>query len=81
MLVIRMRQQGAVKNRQFRIVVINQRSRRDGAYIENLGWFNPQAKEGQQSCVNQERIAHWIALGAQVTERVKHLVKCGTPKA
>jgi small subunit ribosomal protein S16 len=75
MLVIRMRQQGALKNRQFRIVVVDQRARRDGEYIENLGWFNPQAKAGSKFETNLERIAHWVSLGARTTDRVEHLIK------
>lgn len=74
MLVIRMRQQGALKNRQFRIVVVDQRARRDGAYIENLGWFNPQAK-GEIKCkIEIERIAHWNLLGARISDRVQHII-------
>ena len=75
MLVIRMRQQGSNNNRQFRIVVTDQRAPRDGAYIENLGWYNPYGEEGKNCEINMERLPHWVNLGAQMTDRVKHLIK------
>ena len=49
---------------------------RDGRVIEELGWYDPQAKEPQnQVSLNRERVEHWLKVGAQPTETVRHLLK------
>jgi len=63
------------RNRPFyRLVVMDSRKRRDGAAIEELGWFNPIEADKPYS-LNEERILHWMKLGAQTSEAVHELMK------
>ena len=65
------------KNRPFyRVVVIDSRQRRDGAAIEELGWYNPIAKDKTNNFeLKEERILHWLQLGAQPSEIAHKLMK------
>lgn len=80
MLVIRMRQQGASSRQRFRVVVTDIRSPRDGKYIEKLGWYNPFAEEGKNYQIDVPRLQYWIDQGAQISDRVKSLVKRTAPE-
>jgi len=63
------------RNRPFyRLVVMDSRKRRDGAAIEELGWFNPIEADKPYS-LKEERILHWMKLGAQTSEAVHELMK------
>lgn len=79
MLVIRMRQQGANSRQRFRVVVTDVRHPRDGKYVEKLGWYNPFAEEGKNYQLDVPRIQYWIDQGAQISDRVKSLVKRFAP--
>ena len=72
MLKIRLSRGGAKKRPYYRIVVANSRSPRDGAYLEKIGTYNPMlGKEDEKRVVlDAERARHWIAQGAQPTDRV-----------
>ena len=75
MVTIRLARGGAKKRPFYHIVVTDSRSPRDGRYIERLGYFNPLAKGGEQRLVlNNERITHWLSVGAQTSERVHQLL-------
>jgi len=76
MVTIRLSRGGAKKKPFYHIVVTDSRNRRDGRYIERVGFFNPMAK-GQEVRLNMdnERIQHWISQGAQTSERVGKLMK------
>lgn len=76
MVTIRLARGGAKKRPFYHIVVTDSRNRRDGNYIERLGFYNPLA-QGQEVRLNLEndRIAHWIGQGAQASERVAKLLK------
>lgn len=76
MVTIRLSRGGSKKAPFYHIVVTDSRNRRDGRFIERLGYFNPVAR-GQETRleVNQERVAHWVGLGAQTSERVGKLLK------
>ena len=74
MLAIRLMRMGAKKRPSYRIVVKEKLSKRDGAYIESLGTYNPIGKEGQIN-LNAERAQYWIERGAQPTETVRRLIK------
>ena len=65
------------RNRPFyRLVVMDERSRRDGAAIEQLGWFNPLERNDEKNfALNDERIIHWLKEGAQTTETAHNLLK------
>ena len=63
------------RNRPFyRMVVMDSRSRRDGAAIEELGWYNPIDVEHSFS-LNEERIIHWLKDGAQTTDAAHKLLR------
>ena len=63
------------RNRPFyRMVVMDSRSRRDGAAIEELGWYNPIDIEHSFS-LNEERIIHWLQDGAQTTDAAHKLLR------
>jgi len=63
------------RNRPFyRLVVMDSRKRRDGAAIEELGWFNPIEADKPYS-LNEDRILHWMKLGAQTSEAAHGLMK------
>ena len=76
MVTIRLARGGQKKRPFYHMVVTDSRNRRDGRYLERVGFFNPTAK-GQEVRlnVNQDRIDHWVSKGAQTSERVAKLIK------
>ena len=75
MLAIRLMRMGAKKRPSYRVVVKEKLSKRDGAYLENLGTYNPIGKEGTQLNLNVERVQYWLSRGAQPTDTVRRLIK------
>ena len=71
---IRLKRLGAKKRPFYRVVVADQRSPRDGRFIETLGRYNPQT-EPSTIVLNEERIRYWIDKGAQPSEPVQKLLK------
>jgi small subunit ribosomal protein S16 len=65
---------GSKKNPIWRVVVADQRSPRDGRFIETIGHYNPQT-EPSTIRIDEKRLQHWLARGAQPTGTVKQLVK------
>ncbi|SCA62390.1 30S ribosomal protein S16 [Chlamydiales bacterium SCGC AG-110-P3] len=79
-LTIRLRQQGRKGHQQFRLVLTDNRTRRDGKYIEMLGWYDPaQAEDEKNLLVKADRVQHWIEQGAQLSETVETLVRRAAP--
>ena len=79
MLTIRMRRTGSKKRPFFRVVVSEARSKKEGEFVEVLGFYNPRTKPAVVE-INRERIAHWISKGARPSDSVrtllaKHLTK------
>lgn len=75
MVKIRLSRGGAKKQPYYHIVVTDSRSRRDGRNIERVGFFNPVARGQEERLrVNTARVDHWVSQGAQLSERVQHLV-------
>src|SRR5262245_61643169 len=74
MLAISLMRMGAKKRPFYRVVVKEKRSKRDGAYLENLGTYDPLA-DTADAPLNHERIQDWIGVGAQPTETVASLIK------
>ena len=74
MLAISLMRMGAKKKPFYRVVVKEKRSKRDGAYLENLGTYDPMT---DPSTVNLkiDRVNYWVGVGAQPTETVKRLIK------
>jgi small subunit ribosomal protein S16 len=76
MVTIRLSRGGAKKRPFYHVVVTDSRNRRDGRYIERLGFFNPLAKGTEVRLrLNQERLQYWLSQGAQTSERVASLMK------
>ena len=76
MVVIRLARGGSKHRPFYTIVAADKRNRRDGRFIERLGYYNPFAAEHEQGLVvNQERVAHWCGHGAQLSPTVARLVK------
>ncbi len=77
MVTIRLSRGGAKKKPFYQIVVTDSRNRRDGRYLERVGFFNPMARSENEEAVriDLDRIDHWLSNGAQLSERVAKLVK------
>ncbi|WP_018608308.1 30S ribosomal protein S16 [Uliginosibacterium gangwonense] len=76
MVVIRLARGGAKKRPFFNIVAADSRNRRDGRFIERVGFFNPVAAGNETSLsINVERLAYWEQNGAQLSPTVARLVK------
>jgi len=65
---------GAKKSPSYRVVVKEKLSKRDGAYLENVGTYNPTRNPAEVK-LNLERITYWIERGAQPTDTVRQLIK------
>jgi small subunit ribosomal protein S16 len=75
MVVIRLARGGANKRPFYNIVVADSRVRRDGRFIERLGFYNPMAAGSEQALrVALDRIEYWSGAGAQVSPTVKRLL-------
>ena len=75
MVVIRLARGGAKKRPFYNIVVADSRERRDGRYLERLGFYNPMAAGAEQPLrVALDRLTHWTGVGAQMSPTVKRLV-------
>jgi small subunit ribosomal protein S16 len=74
--MIRLARGGAARRPFYHIVVTDRRNRRDGRYIERLGFFNPVAA-GEETAleVDVERADYWLSQGAQMSGSVKRLLK------
>lgn len=79
MLAIRLMRMGSKKRPSYRIVVKEKLSKRDGAYLENIGTYDP-TREPAAVNLNMERAQYWISKGAQPTDTVDRLIK-NTAKA
>ncbi len=76
MVTIRLARGGAKKRPFYHLHVTDSRNARDGRYIERLGFFNPIAQgNAERLRIDTERLEHWVAQGAQLSERVASLVK------
>ena len=71
---IRMTRMGTKKKPYYRIVVMDSRKKRDGAYIENLGLYQPLEEEENETKLNEERIRDWLSKGARPSHTVKVLL-------
>ena len=78
MVVIRLSRGGSKHRPFFNIVVADKRTRRDGRFIERIGFYNPIAKGGEEGLrIVQDRLTHWIGVGAQASSTVLRLIKQG----
>ena len=76
MVTIRLARGGAKKRPFYSIVVTDSRNRRDGRFIERLGFFNPVANGKEERVrMDRERVEYWLSKGAKASERVAGLIK------
>ena len=76
MVVIRLARGGAKKRPFYSMVVTDSRTRRDGRFVERVGFYNPKAAANEQGLsVNVERLNYWQGQGAQLSPTVARLVK------
>jgi small subunit ribosomal protein S16 len=74
MLAIRLMRMGAKKSPSYRVVVKEKLSKRDGAYVENVGFYNP-TRNPAEVRLDLERVNYWIERGAQPTDTVRQLIR------
>ncbi len=72
MTVIRLTRMGRKKRPFYRVVVTDSRKRRDGGWIESIGYYNP-LKENREVKIDEERLKYWLSVGAQMSDRVKKI--------
>ena len=76
MVTIRLSRGGAKKRPFYHIVVTDSRNKRDGRFIERLGFYNPVAKGAEETLrVDRDRVNHWVSQGAQPSDRVAKLLQ------
>jgi small subunit ribosomal protein S16 len=82
MVVIRLSRGGSTHRPFFNIVVADKRTRRDGAFIERLGFYNPIASAGEEGLrIAADRMTYWKSVGAQASPTVERLIKQAASKA
>jgi small subunit ribosomal protein S16 len=82
MVVIRLSRGGSKARPFYNIVVADKRTRRDGHFIERLGFYNPIAKDGEESLrIVQDRMTYWKSVGAQASPTVDRLIAQAAKKA
>src|SRR5690625_140866 len=76
MVVIRLARGGSKKRPFYTVVAADSKVRRDGRFIERLGFYTPVGAEGQENLrIELDRVQHWVDNGAQVSPTVRRLVK------
>ena len=76
MVVIRLARGGAKKRPFYNVVVADSRNRRDGRFIERVGFYNPVAAEKEEGLrIAHDRITYWTERGAKLSDTVAMLVK------
>jgi small subunit ribosomal protein S16 len=74
MVKVRLSRAGAKKRPYYHIVVTDKEKPRDGRFIEQIGTYDPSRPIGEAS-VKQARLDYWVGVGAQVSDRVRDVVK------
>jgi len=80
LLAIKLMRMGAKKSPSYRIVVKEKQSKRDGAYLEKLGTYNP-TRDPAEIKLDLTRVNYWIEKGAQPTNTVSRLIKASSKAA
>jgi small subunit ribosomal protein S16 len=82
MVTIRLSRGGSRKRPFYNIVVADSRDRRDGRFIERIGFYNPVASGSAEALrINHERLAYWKGVGAQTSDTVARIVRNGATAA
>ncbi len=75
MVRIRMQRTGRTRRACYRIAVQDERSRRDGRFIEQVGWYDPIAADpARQLSLKEDRIKYWLGVGAQPSDTVRDML-------
>lgn len=75
MVTIRLARHGAKKNPFFHVTVADRTAKRDGRFIERIGFYNPVARgQDERTRIDLERVDYWLSVGAQPSERVRQLI-------
>jgi small subunit ribosomal protein S16 len=74
MVILRLARRGTKQRPFYHIVATDNASSRDGRFIEQVGTYDP-SKPDADAVVFAERVEHWVGHGAQLSERVKHILK------
>ena len=82
MVVIRLSRGGSKGRPFFNIVAADKRVRRDGRFIERIGFYNPIATESEEGLrIAQDRLTYWKSVGAQASPTVERLIAQAAKKA
>jgi small subunit ribosomal protein S16 len=71
---IRLTRMGSKRRPFYRLVVVDSRDRRDGRYLDQVGWYNPIAKPHELK-VDEDKVAEWLGKGAQLSDGAASLLK------
>ena len=71
---IRLKRMGMKKKPFYRVIIADDRSPRDGRFIEEIGYYNPMTSPAEIN-INGERAKYWVGVGAQPTDTVRILLK------
>ena len=74
MVKLRLRRMGAINQPFYRIVAVDSRKKRDGKYIECIGWYDPKPDPSKIK-IDTERALYWLGVGAQPTDTVRSLLR------
>lgn len=79
MVVVRLSRAGSKKRPFYNVVVTDKRNRRDGSFIERVGFYNPVAPESEKQAlrIDLARVDHWRKQGAQLSPSVERLLRVG----
>lgn len=81
MVIIRLSRGGSKKRPFYHVTVADSHVSRDGRFIERIGFYNPLARGAEEGTrIDMERLDYWVSQGAQISDRVKKVVK-GARKA
>lgn len=76
MVIIRLSRAGSKKHPFYHITVADRREKRDGRFVERLGFYNPNARGAEERLrIDLERLDHWVRTGAQPSSRVQKLAR------
>ncbi|GAB5496277.1 MAG: hypothetical protein Phyf2KO_13570 [Phycisphaerales bacterium] len=75
MVKLRFQRHGRTHRPFYRLVAVDARFKRNGKYLERLGWFNPTPGEGEKNLeLDGDRIKYWLSVGAQPSDTVRDLL-------
>ncbi|OQC72725.1 MAG: 30S ribosomal protein S16 [Candidatus Cloacimonetes bacterium ADurb.Bin003] len=74
MVKLRLRRMGAINQPFYRIVAVDSRKKRDGKYIECIGWYDPKPDPSKIK-IDTERALYWLGVGAQPSDTVRSLLR------